>query len=262
MMRIEVDAFIQKFLRALAIAVIILVVDGVGILNPLKNIIERQIISVSQIQTPILKLIKTPADMISYYKTGSNRILDLENRLAAALVDRARLNDLEQENLSLRQLLESPLPPDWDYITAPVIGRSVQQMVVGVGQNQGVTVGSSVIYEDVFIGTVSQVSQTLATVDTVFNPQQKTAVTISSTSFDGLVINDDTKLHLTQVLQNATLEPGMVVITSGIDGKKPRLVVGTIKEILEDDQGLYKQARLEQPISIESLTTVFIVKEN
>lgn len=261
MVGFEVDQFVQKMGRYVVVLILIFALDGVGVLKPLKQPIEQTTNLIAQLRQPVVEAILLPWQMVSYYRSGTARIVDLESRLAEAVVDKSLLEQLITENNDMRNLLESPLPPEWTYIVAPVIGVHSQELVIGAGSVQGVSVGNTVVYQEILVGRVKKVSVNQSRVLLVTAPSSKVAAQVSGTRVDGLVQGEGEFLSLTQVLQNADVQPSQVVVTAGLDGIAPRLVIGRIESVETNDAGLFQQAKVVPAVENSDLSTVFIIKE-
>src|SRR5690606_406668 len=130
---LELDSFVQKLIRYVVIGVFIFALDGIGLVQPVKKTIEQGVNIISQVRRPIVDAFWIPLHWIRYYRTGTAKIVDLESRLAEAVVDRAQLAQVAKENEDMRLLLQAPLPPEWTYVVAPVLGIHADELVVGAG---------------------------------------------------------------------------------------------------------------------------------
>lgn len=254
------DKTIQVWGRFVIAAFVIFVLDGVGVLGIVKYPVERSLNFIGMLGRPLKTLLNQPYQGLKYYRSGTARIIDLENRLAEAIVDRGKLLELEAENQDLRKLLDAPLPQEWSYIVAPVLGRQDQEMILSVGTADGVSLGDSVIYQDTLVGKIKTASAKQSRMLLVTAPASRIAVFASANRVDGLVTGTGQGLVLSQVLQSSKVEVGQILVTSGLDGTAPRLVVGRVESLATNEQGLFQEAPVSFDIEPSSFNTVFIIK--
>lgn len=244
---------------AVVLSLLIAGFDWLGLFDLPKGGIETGVVVMQRLQQPILDQVLLPWQALAQFQTYKNRVVELEEELAEGLSQQHLLTELENENQAMRELLESPLPPDWTYVVAPVYGVQADALKIGVGEKQKVQVGQTVVWQDVYIGQVDQVSLNSARVRLAQAVNNKITAKIADSSIDGLVIGQGPYMELVQVLQGEEVESGAVVVTSGLDQAAPDLIIGTLDTITADEQGVFQRGRLKSPISPELLETVFVV---
>lgn len=252
---------IQRVGVYLIVAVAIFALDGLDFFNPIKRHVESIYVSSHSLSTEISKGLFLPWNSITQYQQNQTQIRNLQEQLAQTTVDQNQLLQLQQENQALREQLDAPLPPNWQYIATPLLGIDSDTALIGVGQAQGIVEGDALVYQDHLLGRVVSTSANMSQVRLLTHPESRVAVKVrAQTSVDGLVIGENQELVLTQILQTSEIAPDQLVVTSGTDNFLPGLVVGTIREVNPDSQAIYQQAKLATLIDPKTLQTLFIVR--
>lgn len=168
--------------------------------------------------------------------------------------------ELEEENEAMRKLLNAPLPMDWNFQLAHILGERDGCLVIDQGEREGVKKGMAAVWEKALIGRVEEVSAHSAKMKTPLHGE--TAILAKTGKASGMVINKKGEIFLTKVLQGEKLEVNEVVATSGVDGVyPPGLLIGRVVEIILSEEQPFKEARLQPMVGYRSLKTVFLVKE-
>ena len=186
---------------------------------------------------------------------------------------REQLVDYEQEKHKL-DLYEEFLGvkeenPSFQFVSAAVIGRDAadkfHMLTLGKGSLHGVHVNDPVIYGKYLVGVVGSVLPTQGRVRTLLDPAVNVSAYEISTRESGFVT---TTVELSQrgfcrlpgLVSTTAILPGAIVCTSGIGGIYPRnLIVGTVKEIVDNKADISLSAVLEPGVKISELEDVFIV---
>lgn len=260
MQRFEGSILFQQVGLFALITVLLFALDGAQVLQPIKLPVEKGFASLSQVSGQFGQVIMMPWKMLIGYHQDQSRIEQLETMLAQTNVDKSRLIQLEIENNDLRQLIDSPRPENWSYVLAPVLGSENGHLLLGVGQSSGISQGDTVTYQEHLVGSIVSVSANLSRLRLITHPDKRVAVRIRGSGVDGLIQGKGTQVMLVQILQSTTLQSGQLIVSSGIDGHQPGLVIGTIKQIQSDSHGIYKEAMVDLPIDLTNLHTVFVIR--
>lgn len=261
MKRVEISSELRVFLVWAGISVALLGLDRLGLFGGVRNLTEGALIPVEQGVFRFSTLLRSPFEMLRFWRTGTARIADLERQVAELTVDAAKLAALKEENAAMRRLLDAPLPAQWSFLPAPIVGRG-EEMSIGIGVRDGVEVGDEVISEEVLIGTVSQASQRQSSVRLLKDPASKVPVYLPASGADGLLEGRfGSQMVLTQVLQSAEIKQDEMVVSSGAFGAARGLVVGKVAKIISEENDVYKEALVEPLFDINWLQTVFVVKK-
>ena len=198
-----------------------------------------------------------------------NTQLRAENAsLRSQLVEYERL---KAENDQLKNYLEiKEKNPDFDFEPAMVIGRDAADrfysFTIDKGSSDGVSVDDPVITQEGLVGIVQEVGITHAKVLTILDVTVEVGAINSATREIGvtageLLLAEQGLLKLSYLPRESTAKAGNVIATTGVGGIFPReLIIGTIKEILPDSQGLSLYAIVSPPADIRNVRDVLVIK--
>lgn len=184
----------------------------------------------------------------------SSAVDDIGQSQADTVADAETLSALKEQNAQLRSLLaqaeEYRLKAqdlenllnlkdvyDIDGMGAHVIGRSTdswnQTITLDIGESSGVRPGLTVMGAYGVVGQVASVSDKSCIVRLLTDPQSGVAALIQSNRAEGIVRGSlDGLLYLENVAADVSVEPGDVVLTSGLGGSYQRgLLIGSVVKV-------------------------------
>ncbi len=234
--------------------------------------------TLSVISQPFLKL-------SSYVSNSVNGFLDrfvrteevyLENeelrrQLQEANEKLVEYESIKRENEQFREFLQlKENNPDYDFETATVIGRDATSrfgsFTIDKGKIDGVEVADPVITSDGLVGIIWEVGLTYSHVRTITDISVEVGV-YSITARDSGIVTGDIALsseglcRLKYLPKNSGISSGELVVTSGIGGVFPKnLVVGTVRSVEIDSNGLSLSATVEPAADISGVTDVLVIK--
>lgn len=138
-----------------------------------------------------------------------------------------RFEALEQENMRLRGLLDSTFKVgDQVLIAEPLfihIAKSENLFVVNKGKRHGVRLGQAVVDGKGLVGQVLRVAGRTADIILITDPSHATPVQVNRTGLRTLAVGTGRtdELGLPYLPGKADLEPGDLLVTSGLDGIFP-----------------------------------------
>jgi len=186
---------------------------------------------------------------------------------------RDKLVDYEQAKHDLK-LFEEFLEvkkenPSFKFVSAPIIGRDAAdkfyKLTLGKGSMHGVSVNDPVIYGKYLVGVVTSVMPTQCKVSTLLDPSVNVSAYEISTRESGFVtttveLSKKGLCRLPGLVSTTAILPGAIVCTSGIGGIYPRdLIVGSVREIVDDVADISSYAAIEPGVKITELEDVFII---
>lgn len=198
-----------------------------------------------------------------------NALLQAENAaLRSQLVEYERL---KSENDQLKNYLEiKEKNPDFDFEPAMVIGRNAADrfysFTIDKGSSDGVAENDPVITQEGLVGIVQEVGITHAKVLTILDVMVEVGAINTATREIGattgeMALAEQGLLRLSYLPRESNAKAGDLIATTGVGGLFPReLVVGTIKEIFPDSQGLSLYAVISPPADIRSVRDVLVIK--
>jgi len=248
------------FLSLVFASILLFLVDRSGWIREVRGGFERLLLPVEGAVYRTSQGLVTPLRLLRFARSGTARIADLERQVSELAVDAVRVWDLERENEAMRKLLGSPLPPQWIYVPAPIVGRG-DELALGVGEVAGIAGGEAVVWQDMLFGTVATVSKRQSSVRLLTDPESRIPVFVPRSRVDGLVEGRfGSQVVLTQVLQSGDLIEDDLVVTSGESGIPRGLVVGKVGAVISDETDVYKELLVEPIVDIGLIDTVFVIK--
>ena len=194
----------------------------------------------------------------------------LKEQLAAVYGDVLEKEALEKENSQLKEMLEiSENRKDFKWSPpCSVIARNASDVTGGFTVNRGSKDGIS-LYDPVFtklglVGIVVEVSEHYSIVSTVISPDVNIGVAGSDSSSLGVIENDI--VHSAEGLcvmnyagKDSGIKEGELIITSGSSFFPENLILGTVKEIVNGDDGLSVHILIEPAVDVFTVSEVFIL---
>jgi rod shape-determining protein MreC len=170
-----------------------------------------------------------------------------ETEILAALVDFSRAN------------------PESTYKGAAVVGRDPSPfrhyIIINRGSNDGILRGMPVVTNQGLIGRVDAVVADAARVQLITDPGSSINVRLQNADTDAVLVGSVTgDLSLDMISQDATVEAGDVVLTSGLGGGYPAdLIVGQVLNVRKLDVELFQQAALQPAVDFARLEIVLVI---
>lgn len=254
----------------LALILLGFVLDRMGYMGPIRNVLQLAL-------TPLQSEISTTARELSGYLESSADVRalreqnqELESLANQLMVENVRLKEVERENESLRQLLNyTRNNPQFTYETTSVIGRSIGVdptnllyfVYVDAGARNGVALGMPVITERGLVGRVTAVGPNSAQVLMLIDPASAVNAIIQNSRVTGVAKgNIDGTVSLERIPPTEKVNPGDIVLTSGLGGNFPdKLVIGQVTEVTQRDQDMFQTARIRPTVDFGKLETMMII---
>lgn len=244
--------------------------DQWGYLSPVRVVVQ---IALAPLQGAIVMVAQ---DVARQFEASADiqalqaRNAELEGLANSLMVENVRLADLERENRILRQLLNyTRNNPQFTYETTTIVGRSVgfdptnllYFVYVDVGTRDGVAENMPVITDRGLVGRVTAVSPNLAQVLMLIDPASSVNVVIQNSRVTGVVRGHiDGTLAMERIPPNEEVNPGDIVLTSGLGGNFPdKLVIGQVTEVIQRDQDMFQIARVRPTVDFGKLETMLII---
>jgi rod shape-determining protein MreC len=247
----------------------LMVVDATGNLDAIFAFIRAPI-------STVMEWTATQADPLETALSGPG---DLQTAVLEIEALTARVNELELENETLReiqgenQLYEALLnlareTPDYDRVAASVIAYNsspyFQSIVINAGTNDGVLVGMPVESPRGLIGQVYRTSPVASQVLLVTDNISNIPVRLGSSRATGMLRGGGLggEMVVEWIELEAPIQPGEVVLTSGVGGRFPEdLVIGRVVEVGRQDSQLHQRAVVRPGTDFDSLEIVFVITQ-
>jgi rod shape-determining protein MreC len=221
---------------------------------PIQKIVAGPVVGVQDIWASYVDLLEVREDNESLQA----RIDDLEEvvlQYREALVASGHL----QRIAAMRDEFEVPMLP------AEVVGLDVslgfRSVTVDRGANHGVRSGNPVITHDGVVGLVTATSNNASRSMLLLDRQSAIAGIVQRTRARGVVRgNGSGDLEFDFFVRLGNVNPGDVVITSGLDSAYPKgLKIGVVSELIDSKGGLIQTAIVRPAVDFGRLEQVFVM---
>lgn len=190
--------------------------------------------------------------------------LALKEQIGALLSENANLRTRLSETESLVSQQSYLDPKTYTLIPARPIGLG-RQLKIDKGLDAGIKVGWAVVFNDNYIGKITQVSEKSSLVQLLADPDSKVAA--FSQGLEGrakgiLIGQFGTDTLMDKILHQEIINVGDLVYSEGTEGFLPRgLILGRVNEIKALENEVFKQAKIERVFDIRDLELVFVITE-
>lgn len=178
----------------------------------------------------------------------------------------AGLQQASLENELLRQELNYRATSKLKLISAIVIGKDpggiTQAVTINEGSRDGVTIGSAVLAQGVFIGKVVSTTDFDAKVLLITDPQSSIDAQIGSSGDKGVLKGSfGSGVTISMISQTSSVNQGDQVVTAGLTDNTPSgLLIGTIGDVQSGKNQLLQNASVVSPIDLKNLKFLSVVK--
>ncbi len=261
--------FSSKALLASALVLLagaLLILNLGGYLGPAQDVILPPLATaqdwVSQRYFTIRDLVTSPRDVAAL----QFRISELEAE-SAQLQDRIiALQEQAAEAEVLGALLNyARTRPESRYLSTNVIGLDpspfIRSINIGAGSDRGVLHGMPVLTDEGLVGRVTEVTAATSRVQLITDPASAVNVLLQGSRADGLLAaQPNGELWVELIDQNANVEPGELVLTSGLGGAFPAdIPVGHVVSVRRRDFELFQRAVIQPTVNFDELEIVLLV---
>lgn len=227
--------------------------------------------ALSVVTYPLQMAASTPADVVRNATRYFGTLVDvqLENadlrRLQLDAGERLlRFEQLEQENLHLRELLQMSERVQTKSIAADILYNApdpfARKVILDRGAQQGVEPGLAVVDANGVIGQVTRVHPIQAEVTLLTDRNQSIPVSVVRNGVRGVLYGVGRgMLEMRHVLAEVDIQPGDRLVTSGLDGIfVPGLPVATVTRV-DRDQDAFARIECEPLAAIERSVQVLVI---
>ncbi|MGA2489865.1 MAG: rod shape-determining protein MreC [Anaerolineales bacterium] len=258
--------------RSLQTIVIVLVAIGLvalalgGYFNPATSRVTRIMVGaqtwISSRYMTITDFLTVPRDVTSLRQSNTElqdevanlqkQVIDLQQQVTqtnilSALVDFARAN------------------PEYSYKAATVIGRDpspfLRYVIINAGSNEGILPGMPVVTDKGLVGRVDAVISEAARIQLVTDSASAVNIRLQASNTEAMLVGSITgDLSLNMIPQDASIQVGDVVLTSGLGGDYPaNILVGQVVSVRKLQSKLFQQAAIQPNVDYTQLQLVLII---
>lgn len=182
-----------------------------------------------------------------------------------------RLEGVEQENARLRSLLGLAGALKWGFVPAeamrPATPTAEHTIVLSQGRRVGIEPLSAVVSDDGLVGVIDRADATMSTAIVWLHPDFRvSAMSVDGSTWGMIQAHGGTGadrffLELRGVQLRSQLQPGALVITSGMGGVWPRgIPIGTVVSELKTTDQWARTYLIKPSVSLANLATVLVLK--
>lgn len=260
------------FSRSLQTTIVFLIVGGVlilafgGVFSSASGHVTGGLVSVQEWfatrSQAIQEFLAAPRDLVTL-RTRNAELEAQVSQLQAQVIDlQQRVNETEV----LAALVDfSRASPESSYKAASVIGRDpspfLHYVIINRGSNEGIQRGMPVVTNEGLVGRVDAVIADAARVQLISDPVSSVNVHLKNANTDAVLIGSVTgDVSLDLISQDATVNPGDLILTSGLGGGFPAdLIVGQVVNVRKLPAELFQQATVQPAVDFSRLQIVLII---
>lgn len=250
----------------LAFSLAAIVLSRIGVLRPLQSIAIIPLQPLQRVVTDVGENIVRRSEQPEDVDVLQERVLELEQALAASQVDLVRLREIERDYDRLTGLLDFTFQnQDQQLVAANVIRRDtsgfLRFIIINAGVRDGVRVGQPVINDRGLVGQISDVTATAAWVRLANDQRSAINARLQNSRAEGTVVGQLTGgMRMQFIPQGAILEEGDLVLTSGLGGNVPSdIVIGQVASIRTQEAELFQEAEVRPTVDFDRLEIVAVI---
>lgn len=264
----------KAFWAGLTILVLLLaMINATAADRPKLTIVER---TIRNIYTPLQSGVSGVSDIIANWsdtfaskKSLNQRISDLTRENSKIKLENQVLKEEQAELYRLRSMMDFKEQNilTYDLTGARIIGRNPNNwyniMIIDKGLRDGIQQNMPVISPDGLVGRVSSVNENSAQVFLITDREVAVGVLLQETrETNGIVegMGDNSLLRMRNIPYYSKVKSGDQVVTSGLSEYYPKgIVIGTIKKVSREPNGLLLSATVTPAVDFNKLEEVFVV---
>lgn len=259
------SSFKSPAIVLIAVGLIVLALGGY--LSPVLVAISRPFIGaqewISSRYVAINQLVNAPQDV----EELRIRNIELESEVSRLQSQIIMLQEQLNESQGLEELLGyAHRRPEFQYSAAAVIGRDpspfLHYIIIDHGSDEGIRRGMPVVTQSGLVGRVDAVTAGAARVQLITDPGSVVNVKLQSKSINAQITGSITgEITLDMVPQDAELDPGEVILTSGLGGNyPPDILIGQVITVRQFENELFQTATLQPIVDYSQLQAVLVIK--
>lgn len=250
----------ESIAEAIFLIIVIVMIGG-----PAAGMLLSAATWVSGVITKSAYQVESTRNLAEEVFVSSQRIRELERKLAASELELTTLRREARDTNNLRALLGLKENLARQTIAAEVIARNpdnwFEQVVLDKGSADGVSKGSAVITRDGIVGQVVSVDEHASVVRLITDPEQKLGVLIKRIGLPGIISGNGQQLALMEYVPVGTnVDIGDKIVCFGKGGVFPENhPVGTIASIRRNVDGASMQIDVKLSENCYDLNQVLVL---
>lgn len=252
------------FLSLIFLSLLLIILDSRAVLLPVRSKVEKISVPLQGSFYEGSLKISSAFSFLTFWKEGQKKLEQLEQENQRLLGSVVQLESCRKENNDMRRLLAAPLPSNWRFLPAKVIGWDEGAFLLDKGLIDKVSNQMVAVYENVYLGRVVSLGENFSRLETVWRPSARLPVMIKNPADPlkvayGLLSSSAEKIYLGRVLMEETISVGDLVLTSGETGTPVGLLIGKIVKVKREENNIFQEAEVELIFEPTKLETVFLI---
>lgn len=188
----------------------------------------------------------------------------VKNELAKAMEKVNLCIELEQENIRFRKFIRFQDLEKETLVAAKVIGRDpspwFRTLMIDKGAKAGLTKGLPVLVSEGVVGQVVAVAGHYSRVLLMTDRNSAVDALVQTSRARGIVKGNDSELcSFRYVLRKNKIQPGEMIVSSGLDGVFPKgLRIGWVVDIEENTSQLFQEITIKTCVDFDTLEEVLV----
>ncbi len=237
-----------------------------GYLTPISRVLFSPVISaqtwLSKRYQAIQSLITQPED-ITILRQKNQQLEAQNSQLQGQIIEL-------QQQVTEAQLLSTLV--DYErkhvenrFVAAGVIARDpspfMHYVIINRGSDKGLLKAMPVVTQQGLVGSITAVTANAARVQLINDPASSINVIMQQSGVEGVLNGQITgEIQLDMIPQNATVQLGDLVMTSGLGGNYPaNIIVGQIVTVRTEAFALFQSASVQPAVDFSQLDIVLII---
>lgn len=254
-------------LGIMSVAIFLSVLHITGILRPvedvLRNLSQPFVRPFTGFFSGIQENTKTIVNLrsvIEENKQQQDKILSLESEIS-------ELKEVKSQNEILRKQLNFTKESNITTIPANVMSVNptnfVKTITIDVGENDGIENGTAVVNDTgILIGRIIEINNTTATILLLTDSNSSiVGITQDSRATGTVKGNRGLALEITALPQEVEINENERIVTAGVEEGVPKgILIGQLNDLIENDNQLFKEAKVNSEVDFNNLEVVFVIK--
>jgi rod shape-determining protein MreC len=248
------------------LAAVTLVLDRANRLQPAKDLVAQVAAPLQEVLASVTRGVTDLREFFVDVEECRAENEDLQLMVDQLIIENVRLREAEIENVNLRaQLNFKQANPSFELLSAQVIGRDPSNLagylIIDRGREEGVAVGMPVLTDRGLVGRVTETAPHSSKVLLITDPSSSANALIQESRATGVVQGSVAQgLVMRYIQQTEEVEPGDLVLTSGLGGNFPtRLIIGQVTSVVKKDVELFQEAEIRPSVDFGRLEMVMVL---
>lgn len=263
----------KKFFKSIKPVTVVLIAVGLlllalgGYLSPILVKMSRPFFGVqewiSSRYVAVAQLVNAPQDV----EELRIRNIELDNEVARLQSQIVVLQAQLEESQGLEELLGyARRRPEYQYVAAAVIGKDpspfLHYIIIDHGSDEGIRRGMPVVTQSGLVGRIDAVTAGAARVQLINDLASVVNVKLQTQKVNAQINGSITgEIFLQMVPQETNLEPGEIILTSGLGGTYPAdLLIGQVITVRHFENELFQTATIQPIVDYAQLQAVLVIK--